>query len=213
MKCKICGTGSFADLKCALAAGADAVGFIVGTRYRTDDAVSPQEAAAMVKMLPPFVSPVAVTHLTDADSLIRIAGGTNCTTLQIQDDILPETITEIYEAVPYLRIVKAVHVTDASAVATAECFAGVCDAILLDTKTADRIGGTGIPHDWQISRKIVECVDVPVILAGGLTPENVAEAVRTVRPYAVDVHSGVKTNGVRDCGKTRAFVELAKKLT
>lgn len=85
-------------------------------------------------------------------------------------------------------------------------FADAADAILLDTRTADRIGGTGIPHDWNISARIVEVCPVPVILAGGLTPENVAEAVRRVRPYAVDVHTGVKKNGVRDAKRTLAFV-------
>ena len=210
MRVKICGTATFADLSCAVAAGADAAGFLMGITHVTQDAVTPEAAAAMVATLPPFIEPVAVTHLTRPVDLIRIVEVSHCTTLQIQDMVTPEDIAEVRAALPYLRIVKAVHVTDMSAVATTKYFADAADAILLDTRTVDRIGGTGIPHDWNISAKIVQECSVPVILAGGLTPENVGEAVRRVRPYAVDVHTGVKMNGVRDAERTRAFVANAR---
>ncbi|HJJ64238.1 MAG TPA: phosphoribosylanthranilate isomerase, partial [Methanocorpusculum sp.] len=83
------------------------------------------------------------------------------------------------------------------------------DAILLDSRTADRLGGTGITHDWSISAKIVSAVSKPVILAGGLKPENLFEAMSVVKPYAVDVHSGVKQDGVRDFLRTEEFVRTA----
>ncbi|MDU9376342.1 N-(5'-phosphoribosyl)anthranilate isomerase [Methanocorpusculaceae archaeon Sp1] len=210
MKVKICGTGSPNDLACAVAAGADAVGFLMGITHVTQDAVSCAEAASMIATLPPFIEPVAVTHLQKPTDLIRIARESHCTTLQIQDMVSLEDIAEVREALPYLRIIKAVHVMDASAVDAAKYFAETADAILLDTRTADRIGGTGIVHDWGISAKIVEESRVPVILAGGLTPENVAEAVHRVRPYAVDVHSGVKKDGVRNAARTLAFVANAR---
>ena len=209
MKCKICGTGSFADLKCAVDAGTDAVGFLMGITHVTQDAVSPEEAAAMIKTLPPFIEPVAVTHLQDARSIISIVQQSGCTALQIQNTIPPEEICMIRKSLPYLRIIKAVHVMDMSAVQTAQREAAYADAIILDTRTPDRLGGTGLTHDWSISAKIVESVKIPVILAGGLTPENVASAIRQVRPYAVDVHTGVKKNDVRDALKTKAFVRAA----
>lgn len=210
MRVKICGTATFADLDCAVAAGADAVGFLMGITHVTQDAVTPETAAAMVATLPPFIVPVAVTHLTKPSDLIRIVELSRCTTLQIQDMITPDDIAEIREVLPYLRIMKAVHVMDESAIATAKYFSDTADAILLDTRTADRIGGTGITHDWNISAKIVKECSCPVILAGGLTPENVTEAITRVRPYAVDVHTGVKKNGVRDAERTRAFVANAR---
>ena len=210
MRVKICGTATFADLDCAVAAGADAVGFLMGITHVTQDAVTPETAAAMVATLPPFIVPVAVTHLTKPSDLIRIVELSHCTTLQIQDMVTPDDIAEVRGALPYLRIMKAVHVMDESAIATAKYFSDTADAILLDTRTADRIGGTGITHDWNISAKIVKECSCPVILAGGLTPENVTEAVARVRPYAVDVHTGVKKNGVRDAERTRAFVAKAK---
>lgn len=210
MRVKICGTATFADLDCAVAAGADAVGFLMGITHVTQDAVTPETAAAMVATLPPFIVPVAVTHLTKPSDLIRIVELARCTTLQIQDMVTPDDIAEVREALPYLRIMKAVHVMDESAIATAKYFSDTADAILLDTRTADRIGGTGITHDWNISAKIVKECSCPVILAGGLTPENVTEAIIRVRPYAVDVHTGVKKNGVRDAERTRAFVANAR---
>ena len=210
MRVKICGTATFADLDCAVAAGADAVGFLMGITHVTQDAVTPETAAAMVATLPPFIVPVAVTHLTKPSDLIRIVELARCTTLQIQDVVTPDDIAEVREALPYLRIMKAVHVMDESAIATVKYFSDTADAILLDTRTADRIGGTGITHDWNISAKIVKECSCPVILAGGLTPENVTEAIIRVRPYAVDVHTGVKKNGVRDAERTRAFVTNAR---
>ncbi|HJK65599.1 MAG TPA: phosphoribosylanthranilate isomerase [Methanocorpusculum sp.] len=210
MRVKICGTATFADLDCAVAAGADAVGFLMGITHVTQDAVTPETAAAMVATLPPFIVPVAVTHLTKPSDLIRIVELSRCTTLQIQDMVTPDDIAEVREVLPYLRIMKAVHVMDESAIATAKYFSDTADAILLDTRTADRIGGTGITHDWNISAKIVKECSCPVILAGGLTPENVTEAIIRVRPYAVDVHTGVKKNGVRDAERTHAFVTNAR---
>lgn len=210
MRVKICGTATFADLDCAVAAGADAVGFLMGITHVTQDTVTPETAAAMVATLPPFIVPVAVTHLTKPSDLIRIVELSRCTTLQIQDMVTPDDIAEVREALPYLRIMKAVHVMDESAITTAKYFSDTADAILLDTRTADRIGGTGITHDWNISAKIVKECSCPVILAGGLTPENVTEAITRVRPYAVDVHTGVKKNGVRDAERTRAFVANAR---
>ncbi|HJJ43959.1 MAG TPA: phosphoribosylanthranilate isomerase [Methanocorpusculum sp.] len=209
MKCKICGTGSFADLKCAVDAKADAIGFLMGITHKTQDAVTPEEAAAMIKTLPPFIEPVAVTHLQDADSIIDIVQRSRCTTLQIQNTISLEDVAMIRDALPYIRVIKAVHVMDASAIKTAQEVTVYADAIILDTRTTDRLGGTGLTHDWSISAKIVQASNIPVILAGGLTPENVATAIHQVQPYAVDVHTGVKRNNVRDAEKTKAFVEAA----
>ncbi|HJJ50638.1 MAG TPA: phosphoribosylanthranilate isomerase [Methanocorpusculum sp.] len=209
MKCKICGTGSFADLKCAVDAGADAIGFLMGITHKTQDAVSPEEASAMIKTLPPFIEPVAVTHLQEADSIIDIVQRSRCTTLQIQNTISFEDVAMIQDVLPHIRIIKAVHVMDTSAIKTAEEVTAYADAIILDTRTPERLGGTGLTHDWSISAKIVQASNIPVILAGGLTPENVATAIHQVQPYAVDVHTGVKRNNVRDAEKTKAFVEAA----
>ena len=209
MRCKICGTNTVRDLEIAVAAGADAVGFIVGTTYKSEDSVTPAEARAMIRQLPPFVAGVVVTHLTSFDDLVRLVEDTTCSVLQIQDTVPAETLIKLHERFPFLYLIKAVHVVDESAVETAKEFALYADAILLDSRTADRLGGTGVTHDWSISAKIVDAVDKPVILAGGLKPANLFEAMSVVCPYAVDVHSGVKADGVRDEVFTREFVRIA----
>ena len=210
MRVKFCGTASLADMRCAIDAGCDAVGFIMGVTYQSADVVTPAEAAEMIRELPPFIEPVAVTHLRETEDLIGLAKDSRCTTLQIQDVVEPSGIPVIRDALPYLKIVKAVHVTDESAIRTAKRYEPYADALILDTRTRERIGGTGIPHDWNISATIVANSAIPVILAGGLTPENVAEAIRRVRPYGVDVQTGVKKDGVRNPERTLAFAREAR---
>src|SRR4029079_9507656 len=111
------------------------------------------------------------------------------------------------------RIVQVVHVTGPEAVEAAHSAAPFVDALLLDSGRPNapvkELGGTGRTHDWSISRTIRESVSVPVLLAGGLRPENVAEAVSTVMPFGVDVCSGVRTDGALDEAKVRAFVLAA----
>ncbi|WP_332448872.1 phosphoribosylanthranilate isomerase [Methanoculleus sp.] len=210
MRVKFCGTASLADMRAAIAAGCDAMGFIMGVTYQSSDFVTPKEAAKMVRHLPPFIEPVAVTHLQETDDLIRLVRDSRCTTLQIQDTVEPSGMDAIRDALPYLKIVKAVHVMDESAIATAKRYEPHADALILDTRTREKIGGTGIPHDWSISATIVANSAIPVILAGGLTPENVREAIRKVRPYGVDVHTGVKKDGVRNPERTLSFAREAR---
>ena len=210
MRIKFCGTASLADMQCAIDAGCDAVGFIMGVTHRSADVVTPAEAAKMIRELPPFIEPVAVTHLQETEDLIGLVHDSRCTTLQIQDAVEPSGIPIIRDALPYVKIVKAVHVTDRSAIAAAKRYEPYADALILDSRTRERIGGTGIPHDWSISATIVATTAIPVILAGGLTPENVREAIRRVRPYGVDVHTGVTKDGVRNPERTLAFAREAR---
>ena len=210
MHIKFCGTASLADMRCAVAAGCDAVGFIMGVTHPTSDAVTPAEAARMIRCLPPFIEPVAVTHLQETEDLIRLVKESHCTTLQVQDTVEPAELDDVRDALPYVTIIKAVHVMDRSAIATAKRYEPYTDALILDTRTAERLGGTGIPHDWNISAEIVARSEIPVILAGGLTPENVAEAIRKVHPYAVDVHTGVKKDDARNPERTLTFAREAR---
>lgn len=210
MRVKFCGTASLADMRCAIDAGCDAVGFIMGVTHQSSDFVTAAEAAKMVRRLPPFIEPVAVTHLRETQDLIGLVKESRCTTLQVQNTVEPTELDTVRDALPYVTIVKAVHVTDASAAAAAKRYEPYADALLLDTRTREKLGGTGIPHDWNISATIVANSTIPVILAGGLTPENVREAIRKVRPYGVDVHTGVRKDGVRNPERTLAFAREAR---
>ncbi|NMC89136.1 MAG: phosphoribosylanthranilate isomerase [Methanomicrobiales archaeon] len=210
MRIKFCGTTSPMDVQCAIDAGCDALGFIMGVTHQSSDVVTPAEAAEMVRRLPPFIEPVAVTHLQGTDDLINLVRDSRCTTLQIQDAIEPSAMDTIRDALPFAKIVKAVHVIDESAIKIGKLYEPYADALILDSRTREKIGGTGIPHDWNISATIVANSAIPVILAGGLTPGNVAEAIRRVRPYGVDVHTGIKKDGVRDPKKTLMFAREAR---
>jgi phosphoribosylanthranilate isomerase len=210
MRVKICGIRRVEDALAAAAAGADAVGCLVGLDYPSPDRIDPGTARTAFEALPPFVARVLVTHRTALAEVITLMRQTGATVAQLHGEFPLVAISALREALPYAAIVKGVHVTGDEAVAAALAAARVADAVLLDTKTRGRIGGTGATHDWSISARIVASSPKPVILAGGLTPDNVATAIARVRPYAVDVNSGTRAaDGFKDHAKLRAFVAAA----
>jgi len=218
VRVKICGITNLEDARLAVSFGADALGFIVGVRRKAEDAISPKEARQIILSLPPFISSVLVTDFLEAKRVIELCKETGATTIQLQDEIPLDEIILVRKSVPNIRVVKAVHVTGPQAVDEARNYEGHVNAILLDTINIkeDRIGGTGLTHDWRISRRIRERCALPVILAGGLKPENIEEAIRIVQPYGVDVNSGVENSegglhGRKDPDRVRAFIEKAKK--
>jgi phosphoribosylanthranilate isomerase len=214
VKVKICGITNVDDALAAISYGADAVGFLVGqVRYSTGIFITPEKVAEILAALPPFASTVLVTHLESPDEVVSATRIARVTTIQLHGDTGAEDAIRIKQQVPNIKVYKAVHVLDANAIPEARKYAGAADGIVLDTaiKETGQIGGTGKTHDWTISRKIVESVSLPVILAGGLNPDNVTEAIETVRPYAVDVNSGVSNkDGRKDPQRLKLFIERAK---
>lgn len=212
MRVKICGIRSDRDLAFALEAGADAVGFLVGLDYETDDALIPTAAAALAREVPPFVSRVVVTHRSTVDEVAALAHEIPCDIVQLHGDFPVDRIAELRLSLPpAVRVHRVAHVTGPEVVPFAAEVGRVADAVHLDTRTEDRLGGTGVPHDWKLSMRIVKWVPRPVVLAGGLTPENVRDAIRTVGPAAVDVNSGVEDpDGNKDLHRVRAFVKAAR---
>lgn len=198
------------DVNVSIKAGADALGFLVGITHLAEDKISNEEAKQIIKMLPPFVSTVAVTHLTKVNDIIELVRFLGVTTVQIHDYIPPDDVRIIKESLKSIKVIKAVHVMETDSIEIAKSFEPFVDAILLDSRTKDRIGGTGITHDWNISERIVKEVKRPVILAGGLTADNVYEAVNKVRPFAVDVNSGVETDNRKDFQKVSKFILESK---
>ena len=215
LRVKLCGIRSRSDLAVALNAGADALGFIVGARHRTEDELKPAAAAELVGLLPPFVDSVMVTHLQQARPILELIRQMGATTLQLQDGIAPQELQAIRTAQPGVKLIQAIHVGDGNAanqaMAAAIAAEPLVDALLLDSRTADRIGGTGQTHDWSVSRRIVERIGKPVILAGGLRPENLRAALETVGPAAVDVNSGLEdATGAKDPQRAEAFVRICR---
>jgi phosphoribosylanthranilate isomerase len=211
MRVKICGMRRVDDALAAVLAGADAIGCLVGLDYATPDRVDPATAREIFEALPPFVARVLVTHRTGLAEVTALMRESGATVVQLHGEFPTVAISALREALPYATIVKSVHVTGEETIAAAVAASRVADAVLLDTKARGRIGGTGVTHDWSISARIAAALAKPVILAGGLTPDNVAEAIAHVHPYAVDVNSGTRgADGFKDHAKIRAFVATAR---
>lgn len=212
---KMCGIRSAVDLRIAVAAGVDAVGFISGVTHRSEDALAPEQAADLVAATPPYVSTVLVTHVEDVEQILELAEMVGVDTIQVHGLVSHETLREVFaRSHGRRRITRAVHVTGEESLSEALRVADACHAVHLDSRTVDRLGGTGRTHDWSISRTIVDTLaplGLPVILSGGLRPDNVADAVATVRPFAVDVNSGVENeHGDKDAGRSFQFVDRTR---
>jgi len=210
MRVKICGVCRVEDALAAAEAGVNAVGCLVALDRPSPDQVTAETARAVFSVLPPFIARVLVTHKTVMGDVAELVRASAATAVQLHGDFPLVAIPALREAVPFASLIKCVHVTGDEAIAAAQAAARVADAILLDTKVRGRIGGTGKTHDWSISARIVESVSKPVILAGGLNPDNVRDAIARVRPFGVDANSGTRgAPGTKDHAKMRAFVMSA----
>lgn len=214
VRAKVCGVRSDRDLDVVVRSGADAVGLICGVTHVTEDELTADQARRLARRTPPMVSTVLVTHLEDAGEILRLADHVGVDTIQVHGLVSPETVARVAELAGGRRVIRAVHVVGPAAVDDALELVDLCDAVLLDSRTSDRLGGTGRTHDWSISRQVADALrdrGRPVILAGGLRPENVADAVRAVRPFAVDVNSGVEdSNGDKVLDDCAVFVSRSR---
>jgi len=213
VRVKICGITREEDLAVAVAAGADAVGFIVGVLSSPRN-LTLERAERLLKQVPVFVDSVVVTVPDSIDSLVKIYDRLRPTAIQIHGE-KPFQASVIREKIRGARLIKSVYVKTGDTAKRARANSKAFDAILLDSFTHGQYGGTGMVHNWELSRKIKQIIEpTPLILAGGLKPENVKEAILTVQPYAVDVASGVELRpAFKDSEKVLAFVKNAKEVT
>ena len=209
-KVKICGITRKEDLASAAAAGADAVGFVV------DAVASPRNlpletAAKLFRQVPPFVKSVLVTVPTTVDNLVENYKKLNPDIIQIHGENL-RNVALIRKKIPNTPLMKSVNANSPDALEKASTTAKIFDCVVLDSLSQGHYGGTGLIHNWTLGKHIKSAIHpVPLILAGGLNPENVGEAVRLVQPYAVDVSSGVELKpGIKNNQKMVAFVRNAK---
>jgi phosphoribosylanthranilate isomerase len=203
---KICGIMNSDDLALALQAGADAVGFVVEIED-SRHCISAEKAADLIHKVPVYTKSVAVIHPRDLDDALRLADITRADVLQLHSSLPPSEVADLKSRTGS-KLVVAVAADDGGL--QAERYERVADAILLDSMVEGRLGGTARVHDWDKSASIVRSLQVPVLMAGGLDPENVLQAIARVRPYAVDVSSGTETAGRKDPFKVRAFVEKVR---
>lgn len=201
---KICGITSAAEREMAVAAGADAIGVICDVTVQTPREVSRERARTILAGLPPFVTGVLVTMPEDAVSALRLSRRIAPDAIQLHGDLDETDLQRIGRELPVIRAV------DVDTERTIDAIERHADAILLDSADDQGAGGTGRVHDWERASQIVEQTATPVVLAGGLTPQNVAEAVERVAPFAVDVASGVESNGGKDEPAVRSFVTAAR---
>ena len=203
---KICGLTDPADLRAATEAGADAVGIISSVTVDTSREVDRGVAAELVAEVPPFVTTTLVSMPEDADHAVDLVRAIRPDAIQLHGAFDAEDIGYI-RAETGIKVIPAIDYTDTE---RAHELDAAADALLVDSTTEAGAGGTGETHDWAATADLVEALTSPVILAGGLTPENVAEAVRTAAPFAVDVASGVERDpGRKDHTALATFVQNA----
>ena len=206
---KTCGVTTTEDRDAVVDAGTDAVGVIHGVPVDTPREVDETTAQSLVAGVPPLVTSVLVTMPTTVQEALKRVDEIEPDAVQIHDGLSPTELGALSRRVSQQLLAVVDPLADDLA-----AYADHADAVLVDSVDDEGAGGTGETHDWERTRKLVADLDVPVILAGGLTPDNVAEAVRTVRPFAVDTASGVEASGgVKDHDAVRAFVANARGVT
>jgi phosphoribosylanthranilate isomerase len=204
---KICGLTTAEDRDVAIAAGADALGVIVDVGVETPREIDAGQAADLVAEVPPLVTSVLVTMPSAVQPAVRLQEQVAADAIQVHSSLAPEYVAGLGDR------------TDAAIIAVVDpeaddvsAYAEAADAVLVDTPATAGGGGTGETHDWSRTREIVTRLDTPVILAGGLTPDNVAGAIQAVEPFAVDTASGVeRAGGRKDHDAVRAFVRTASR--
>lgn len=228
---QIAGIKSPEEVQICIDAGADGLGLLLMLDYPRGDAISVTQARAIVDLAPESMCTVLITHSTALDEIVANVRQTGVSTLQIHNDSLNEMplsgLADIRRALPDIAIIKVLHIP-ASVNGNAEdvCFKArslrpYVDALILDSQATEHIdgrdyrtlGGTGCLNNWDVAGAIVSAITpFPVIHAGGLTPENVYAAIAVIRPYGVDVNSGVRKGGSvdKDPQKVGAFVGQAK---
>lgn len=216
MKVKICANKSIEDAKMCLEAGADIIGILVGQEHTSNDFVNKYTAKEINNYVNGKCDVSLVTHLTNSDKIIELTKYIGNNIIQLHSDINENEVEKIVKALPEIELVRLIHISNDGKTCTDYKNMKYADFYLLDSfnlKT-NQVGGTGLTHDWNKSRKLIRLLDKPTFLAGGLNPNNVAQAIKLAQPYGVDVNSGCKNDkGVKDKEKVKEFVFNAKHTT
>jgi phosphoribosylanthranilate isomerase len=207
---KICCIASIQEANLAVRYGASAIG-LVSAMPSGPGPIDEALIAEIVPHVPPGVATFLLTCLDDPAAIIDQQRRTRCNTIQLCDRVRQTAdYATLRDAMPGIKLVQVIHVTGKESVEEAIRVAPHVDALLLDSGNQNlavkELGGTGRVHDWSLSHMIVQSVPRPVFLAGGLKPDNVADAIRGVRPFGVDVCSGLRTDGNLDEAKLAAFM-------
>ncbi|HEX2920187.1 MAG TPA: phosphoribosylanthranilate isomerase [Bacteroidales bacterium] len=213
VRIKICCISSINEALTAIESGADALG-LVGKMPSGPGPISDELIKEIAHAIPPPVASFLLTSETSASGIIKHHRRVNTNTIQIVDLLSEGNYSQIKEALPSVKIVQVIHVIDFKSVDLAIRLSENVDAILLDSGNPNlaikELGGTGRVHNWKLSRLIRDNSKCPIFLAGGLNPDNVRQAIEEVNPYAVDICSGIRTNGVLDKNKLSTLMANIK---
>jgi phosphoribosylanthranilate isomerase len=206
---KVCCVASVEEARLAIEAGADALGF-VGVRPPSARTIADARIAEISAVAPPPVATFLLTSEQTADAISAHVRRTHPTTVQILNHIDPAESARLAELEPHVRRVQVIHVEGLAALNLIPVYTPYVHAFLLDSgrpnAATPEFGGTGRQHDWAVSAEFVRASQLPVFLAGGLTAANAADAVRQVRPFGLDLCSGVRTEGRLDPDKLADFM-------
>ena len=209
---KICCISSREEAIMAMNFGASALG-LVGKMPSGPGIISDQLIYDIARIVPPPIGTFLLTCETNAEEILTHHRKTNTNTIQLVDELKEGTYFQIRKQIPAVKIVQVIHVRSEASIEEAIALSEHVDALLLDSGNPALdikvLGGTGIIHDWSLSRKIVEQSKIPVFLAGGLHSGNVREALDKVQPFGLDLCSGVRTNKLLDPVKLEAFFKAA----
>ena len=211
---KICCISSIEEAFTAIGSGASALG-LVGPMPSGPGVISDDLIFRIAKAVPPPIGTFLLTSETSVSSIIQHYQRTQTNTIQLVDALADGTYADLRNAMPGIKLVQVIHVINERSVAEAIEISGQVDAILLDSGNPNlavkELGGTGRTHNWELSRKIRENIKIPVFLAGGLTHENIRQAIDKVQPFGIDLCSGVRTNGRLDRKKLDSFMDEVMK--
>lgn len=217
MLVKICGISNALDAMTAVECGASAIGFVMGGKVLPVEVEAiAQHVREIIRRFPGGVDSYVVTHLLNAADIIALADYVGSTGIQVSEDVGVPFLSEVRKGTKK-KIIKTVTVKDQSSFDKLQGYAPLCDHILLDSQVAGYTGGTGVTSDWNLARELIKASKTPVYLAGGLSPANVEEAIRTTEPAGVDVSTGVSTycpeylrKDRKDPAKIEKFISLAR---
>lgn len=210
---KICCISSITEAELAVKYGADAIG-LVGNMPSGPGVISDELIAEIASKFHEKADTFLLTSEVTADEIIRHHKKVNTSTIQIVDRVDTGIYETLRNELSGIKLVQVIHVINEDSVSEAKIYSEHADALLLDSGNPDlsikQLGGTGRTHNWELSKSIRESVDVPVYLAGGINPGNVSDAFEFVRPYGIDLCSGVRTNGKLDESKIIDFFNRLK---
>ncbi|MEW6196738.1 MAG: phosphoribosylanthranilate isomerase [Bacteroidota bacterium] len=211
---KICCISSIGEANLAIKYGASALG-LVSNMPSGPGVITEELITEIAESVPPGISTFLLTSKQSVDEIVAQQKRCRTNTIQICDHLLHGTYPELKNKLPGIKIVQVIHVTGEESLHEAVEVSKHVDAILLDSGNqkleVKELGGTGRVHDWNVSQKIREAIKIPMFLAGGLNSGNVGNAIQHVKPYGVDICSGVRTNGKLDEVKLKSFFEAVRK--